>query len=335
MINQLNNPSFDNERNILNADLFVNNLKNTLKAFKFNTKITYEVYRNVTFYHITWNDDKTYEDIKSLDKEIALSLGITKDELKINKVSESEIEIKVSNMKKEPLVLKEALDGFKKDDKFKVVLGLNEKDEKVYFDFDKDKSLLVTGVTGTGKTNLFNNIIMNILINYNDAKIIILDSEGINYNLYSDVCMVINDEKEIINRIKSLRREFEDKVKTKDKERVVVFIDEIYELLKIDNSVDEDINYLLALGSMVNINLVVSTDTIANEDINRIFTNDKIAKLSFYMTTRGEYNMIVGKYVNESLNNDAMYLNSSDDLVRISIPLIEDHEIKNIVDKIK
>ena len=63
MINLLNNPTFNNERNILNADLFVNNLKNTLKAFKFNTKVTYEVYRQVTIYNITWTDDKNYEDI--------------------------------------------------------------------------------------------------------------------------------------------------------------------------------------------------------------------------------------------------------------------------------
>ena len=46
MLELLNTKIFDNERNILNADLFVNNLKHTFKAFKFNTKITYEVYRN-------------------------------------------------------------------------------------------------------------------------------------------------------------------------------------------------------------------------------------------------------------------------------------------------
>ena len=49
MIRLLNNPTFDNERNILNADLFVNNLKNTLKAFDLHTKVTYIVYRNIQF----------------------------------------------------------------------------------------------------------------------------------------------------------------------------------------------------------------------------------------------------------------------------------------------
>ena len=48
MIKLLNNPTFDNERNILNADLFVNNLKKTLKAFDLHTHVTYVVYRNIT-----------------------------------------------------------------------------------------------------------------------------------------------------------------------------------------------------------------------------------------------------------------------------------------------
>ena len=58
MLELLNTKIFDNERNILNADLFVSNLHNTLKAFGFNPKVTYEVYRSITVYHITWNDDK-------------------------------------------------------------------------------------------------------------------------------------------------------------------------------------------------------------------------------------------------------------------------------------
>ena len=89
MLELLNTKIFDNERNILNADLFVNNLKHTFKAFKFNTKITYEVYRNITIYHITWNDDKSYEDMLELKKEIALALGVTTNEFEIEKEKEN------------------------------------------------------------------------------------------------------------------------------------------------------------------------------------------------------------------------------------------------------
>lgn len=331
MINLLNNPTFDNERNVLNADLFVSNLHNTLKAFGFNPKVTYNVYRLVTIYRISWNDDKDYNDIIEYNKEIALALGVPKEELKIDRISENEIEIKVLNMKRDILTLKELLSMYKKDDKFKVALGLDEEDRVIIFDFDKDKNLLVTGTSGSGKTNLFRNIIMNVLINYTDTKIIILDTQSINYNDFANVCEVVNGKDDVIKKIKLLRREFEERVKNGNRERILVFIDEIYEILEMDNSVDEDINYLLSLGDKCNIHLIVSTDTLSNDDMVRIFTNNNTCKISFYMTTRGEYNIFLSNIVNESLNNDGMYLDSDKNLSRVIIPLIGDDEIERVV----
>lgn len=331
MINLLNNPTFDNERNVLNADLFVSNLHNTLKAFGFNPKVTYNVYRLVTIYRISWNDDKDYNDIIEYNKEIALALGVPKEELKIDRISDNEIEIKVLNMKRDILTLKELLSMYKKDDKFKVALGLDEEDRVIIFDFDKDKNLLVTGTSGSGKTNLFRNIIMNVLINYTDTKIIILDTQSINYNDFANVCEVVNGKDDVIKKIKLLRREFEERVKNGNRERILVFIDEIYEILEMDNSVDEDINYLLSLGDKCNIHLIVSTDTLSNDDMVRIFTNNNTCKISFYMTTRGEYNIFLSNIVNESLNNDGMYLDSDKNLSRVIIPLIEDDEIERVV----
>lgn len=331
MINLLNNPTFDNDRNVLNADLFVSNLHNTLKAFGFNPKVTYNVYRLVTIYRISWNDDKDYNDIIEYNKEIALALGVPKEELKIDRISDNEIEIKVLNMKRDILTLKELLSMYKKDDKFKVALGLDEEDRVIIFDFDKDKNLLVTGTSGSGKTNLFRNIIMNVLINYTDTKIIILDTQSINYNDFANVCEVINGKDDVIKKIKLLRREFEERVKNGNRERILVFIDEIYEMLEMDNSIDEDINYLLSLGDKCNIHLIVSTDTLSNDDIVRIFTNNNTCKISFYMTTRGEYNIFLSNIVNESLNNDGMYLDSDKNLSRVIIPLIGDDEIERVV----
>ena len=331
MISLLNTPTFDNERNVLNADLFVSNLKNTLKAFSFNPKVMYDVYRNVTLYKISWNDDKIYEDILELKKEIALSLGIRVEELDIKKISDNEVSITVLNMKREVLTLKEVISEYKKDDTFKVVIGMNEYDELVYFDFDKDKSLLVTGVTGSGKTNLFNNIIMNILINYDDINIIILDSQGINYNMYDGVCEVINKEHDIVDKIKLIRREFENRIKNGNSDRTVVLIDEIYEILKLDSSVKDDINYLLELGSMTNIHLIVSTDSVIHDDTYDLFNRKKLAKLSFYLTSRGEYNMFLDSFINEYLDRDGMYKGQDDRIVRVSIPLVSDDEIERVV----
>ena len=331
MIKLLNNPTFDNERNILNADLFVNNLKNTLKAFDLHTRVTYNVYRNITIYNITWTDDKEYKDVMEYRKEIALSLGIRSEELEVKKISENEIEITVPNMKRDMLTLKELLSEYKKDSTFKIALGMDEKDNVVYYDFDKEKSLLVTGVSGSGKTNLFNNIIMNILINNNNTKVVILDSQGINYNVYDSIYEVINKEDKIIDRIKKIRNEFEEKIKTNNKDRIVVLIDEIYEILNMEPSVKDDINYLLEVGSTAGIHVIISTDSVLEDNTYDLFKKDNISKLSFYLTSRNEYNLFMNEVVNEPLNNDGMYLGKNKKLIRLSIPLIADDEIERVV----
>lgn len=335
MLELLNTKIFDNERNILNADLFVNNLKHTFKAFKFNTKITYEVYRNITVYHITWNDDKSYEDILELKKEIALALGVTTNEFEIEKEKENEVKIKVQNMKKSTLSLKELLEESKDKDNNNIPLGLSEEDKVIYFNIEKDKNLLVTGVTGIGKTNLFNNIILNILMNKDKTKIIILDSQSINYNTYDKLCEVVNNEQEIINKIKEIRHIFEERVKNNDRSRIVLFIDEIYEIIKMDISVKDDINYLLEVGATMNIHIIMSTDSVLDEDIDYLFDKDDISKLSFYLTTRREYNKFLDNYIDESLGRDGIYVSTNSTLTRISLPLIEDDEIDRVVDNLE
>ena len=334
MLELLNTKPFDNERNMLNADLFVNNLKHTLKAFKFNTKITYEVYRNITVYNITWNDDKNFDDIVDLKREIGLALGLSSNDFDIDRVSDNEIRIKVLNMKRSTLSLKELLEEVNEKNDNMIPLGLNEEDNVIYFDLSKDKNLLVTGVTGTGKTNLFNNIIMNILMKKDDTEIIILDSQGINYNSYDKVCKVVNKEKDIIDEIKNIRYEFEKRVKNNNRNRIVVFIDEVYEIVKMSMEVKDDINYLLEVGSTMNIHLVISTDSMLDDDINYLFDKDDISKLCFYLTTRSEYNRFLDDIVDEKLGKDGIYSSMNNKLTRISVPLVEDDEIERVVNNL-
>lgn len=335
MIELLNTKVFDNERNVLNADLFVSNLKHVLSSFRFNTKITYEVYRNVTVYHISWNDDKDYNDILGLRKEIALALGVDVHELDIVKINDNEIKIKVQNMKKSTLSLKELLEEVHDEDNNLIPLGLSEDDKVIYFDVDRDKNLLVVGVTGTGKSNLFNSIILNMLMKRDGTRIVILDSQSINYNSYSDVVEVVNDEDEIINKLKSIRREFEERVVNGNRDRIVIFIDEIYEIIKNDIGVKDDINYLLEVGSSMNIHIIMSTDSVLDENISYLFDKDDISKLCFYLTSRNEYNRFLDEYVDESLGKDAIYISFDGKRERVCIPLVDDDEIERVVGYLK
>ena len=322
-----------NEINNIDYQNYVDKLKETLTAFNIEANVTLSCFSNAIIYNITCKDILEYEKIFDLKKEIGLSLGINVKDLEINTV-DNHVEIIVVKEEKSILSLKELLVNFKLDNSLKVALGLSIKDEIITFDFDKDKNLLVTGVTGTGKTNLFNNIIMNLLINYDNINIIILDSQKINYNCYSDILEVVNDENSIISKIKSIRKDFEEKIKNNvvDDTKTIIFIDEVYEIIKMDESVKNDINYLLEVGNVSNIHLIVSTDSVIEDEINNLFNKENLSKLSFYLTTRGEYNMFLNTPVTSSLKQDAMYLDTDKRIFRISIPLIEDDEIKGIVD---
>lgn len=327
MIELLNNPTSDNERNVLNADLFVSNLRHTLDGFRFNTDIKYTVYRNITIYEISWNDDKTYDDIYSLRREIALALGINVKDLKMENKGNNKVEIIQRNMKIDPLSLKEVLTDFRKDNSVRIALGLDDYERIVYFDMNRDKNLLVIGVSGTGKTNLFNVMILNILINYSDKNIVIMDLQGINYNSYAKRCTVINNEEAIIDKL----IDFKERIISEKKENVIIFIDEIYEILKNNASVRTDLEFLLREGNSHGMHFIISSDSILDEDIYSIFDESNASRISFYLTSKNEYNMFFKEPVISGLGTDGMYKNNEEGVIRITVPFVMDEEIERVV----
>ena len=85
----------------------------------------------------------------------------------------------------------------------------------------------------------------------------------------------------------------------------------------------------------MNIHIIMSTDSVLDEDIDYLFDKDDISKLSFYLTTRREYNKFLDNYIDESLGRDGIYVSTNSKLTRISLPLIEDDEITRVVDNLK
>ena len=83
-----------------------------------------------------------------------------------------------------------------------------------------------------------------------------------------------------------------------------------------------------------NIYLVVSTDSVLEDDTYDLFNKDNVSKISFYLTSRGEYNMFLGKAIKDSLGKDGMYLDNDKNLIRMSIPMVEDDEIERVCEYI-
>ena len=92
---------------------------------------------------------------------------------------------------------------------------------------------------------------------------------------------------------------------------------------------------VVSVGATMNIHIIMSTDSVLDEDINYLFDKDDISKLSFYLTTRREYNKFLDNYIDESLGRDGIYVSTNSTLTRISLPLIEDDEITRVVDNLE
>ena len=171
--------------------------------------------------------------------------------------------------------------------------------------------------------------------------------EGLAQKIVSgDVPEILKDKRVVTLDISGMiagskyRGDFEERIKkaldeVKKVGDVILFIDEIYEIIKNDISVKDDINYLLEVGATMNIHIIMSTDSVLDEDINYLFDKDDISKLSFYLTTRREYNKFLDNYIDESLGRDGIYVSTNSTLTRISLPLIEDDEITRVVDNLE
>ena len=89
--------------------------------------VSLPVIENHSFMKKYQDVDKDYNDILGLRKEIALALGIDVHELDIVKINDNEIKIKVQNMKKSTLSLKELLEEVHDEDNNLIPLGLSER----------------------------------------------------------------------------------------------------------------------------------------------------------------------------------------------------------------
>ena len=85
----------------------------------------------------------------------------------------------------------------------------------------------------------------------------------------------------------------------------------------------------------MNIHIIMSTDSVLDEDISYLFDKDDISKLCFYLTSRNEYNRFLDEYVDESLGKDAIYISFDGKRERVCIPLVDDDEIERVVDYLK
>lgn len=155
-----------------------------------------------------------------------------------------------------------------------IVIGKNNMGELVKLDFDKIPHLLIAGTTGSGKSVLLHNILVNLLSYYrasnsvnrfrNGVNMIVIDPKGNELSMFKNVrnTMFVDNTQQAINVLKWAVNEMDRRYKENEQSNSDLFIviDELADLMLTSKfSVEESVVRLAQKGRALGIHLIVAT----------------------------------------------------------------------------
>jgi DNA segregation ATPase FtsK/SpoIIIE, S-DNA-T family len=198
---------------------------------------------------IQLKDIKEYLKDLKFDKKIISNLK----EIQIKKLTNNKevemsydgvLKIRVYNEPMSPKINWE--NGFLKPNSWSVLIGLN-RNERIYHDFDKRKSIIIAGVPGSGKSVVIKLIITSLILqNPDNVTFSLIDlKEGAAFTRYKNLKQVINfgkNEEKAIEILKDVQKQMnidykkivdagcEDVTEANSKQRHFLIIDEAADL---------------------------------------------------------------------------------------------------------
>ena len=216
-----------------------------------------------------------------------------------------------------------------------IPIGINENNKIETINLNENKSILIIGTTGGGKSICLNEIIAASIIKYENTvlKYITIDTSLVELSSFNGIQHYIKDTisnpMEIIYELEKIIQAIETK---KNKENIVIVIDDYYDIFSIDNArVKSIINKLLELTQKTNVNLIVATDTPSKEYIDfEKFDTKMYLTLSPGEDAYFEFDNLTNEekdYLSKIGN--MIYINK-DNRIKVQSIIITDEEINNI-----
>jgi DNA segregation ATPase FtsK/SpoIIIE, S-DNA-T family len=196
-----------------------------------------------------------FKDIKEYFKDLKFDKDLLSNikEIQIKKLTNNkEVEMSYDGVLKirvykEPMSPKINWEsGFLKPNSWSILIGLN-RDERIYHDFDKRKSIIIAGVPGSGKSVVIKLIITSLILqNPDNVTFSLIDlKEGAAFTRYKNLKQVIHfgkNEDEAIEILKDVQKQmnidykkivdagYEDVTEANRKQRHFLIIDEAADL---------------------------------------------------------------------------------------------------------
>lgn len=276
------------------------------------------------------------DDILELIPDLELKLK-TKVEIIISEIESNMIYIKILRNRISDYGLINCL--VKKKENIFIPLGEDDEGNKISINLEDNSPLLIMGELGVGKTNFLNVIITNVLLNYNPQEIglILIDKKQTGLDIYNNiphlVLPLLNDPDRVLDYLDSINNEIDRRINNKgDNSKIIVIIDEIFDINAEDNELREKLEKIITLGQSNNIYLVLSSSIMYKTPLMEYLDMKINNKIYFYGKNVQEYNsyqsdMIVQRgIINYKINNMKK---------RIRTPKIDAQEIRKIVNDAK
>lgn len=316
----------------------------------------------ITRYYIKPKGDTTVKEIKSLVQELQYVLGV--ENIKLSVIGEKQvIALDIPNRNPTKLKIGNLMQSENiKEKKIPLILGKDLNGENIVEDLVKLPNILITGTTGTGKSNLLSTFVIDMIYQTTpeELRIILIDTRATNFLRFKDIpnllIPTVTDSREAIQTIKWLIEEsykrnilfaenkvddFEDynKIAQNKIARIEVIIEDLCDLMMYDKKETEDNLYVLInIARKVGINIIISTYRASTDIITGRIKANIPARITFKTASKVDSVTIIDMAGAENLlkNGDILFIKTEERRPkRIQVPYISDEEINKVIEEVK
>ncbi len=225
-------------------------------------------------------------------------------------------------------------------------LGIDDEDVCIE-DLSKISSVLITGITGSGKTSFIHSLIAGLIMQYtpDELKFIIADSKGIDYCIFKDMphlmIPIISDSKKVCGLLNWVLSEVKRRLslvatnRECELEQIILIIDD-FSLAAQHSENFEYIQQILALCRTVNIHCIICTSIPTTDVIPTALKANIPYKVAFRASSRQLSKLALDEIGAEMLNVPGETLIKNNAIqIKCKTAYATDAEIRFITQQIK
>ena len=346
-----------------------NTLQDTLDSFAVDAYV-YDalVGPRITQFRVQPGMGVRVEAITALQKNISLGLATSSIRMQAPIPGEPFVGIETGNSNSVPISLRSLLSSkawTQNDYDIPLIMGLDIQGKPIITDLAKAPHLLIAGATGSGKSVCMSTLILSLLYKFkpDELELVLIDPKRVEFGLFRQVPHLIHsvvaDAKPAVQVLKWVVKEMERRYEVLAEKQVrniagynqkaetdgfdkmpftVVIIDELADLMMTSKGEAEGALARIAqLSRAVGIHTIVATQRPSVNVITGIIKANFPTRIAFQVSSNVDSRTILDCKGAESLLGKGDFLFNPPGiarLIRIQSPMVEDHEIKSVVEHI-